>query len=66
MAGVPVNTDKDCVLLYDEEDSKGIMEFVEKVEEYLKDKCTVGVPQRDCVPGTSAITSENAAISNTG
>ena len=61
-----MNTDKDCVLLYDEKDSNNIMGFVEKIEEYLKDKCTVGVPQRNCVPGTNVITSENAAISNTG
>ena len=66
MAGVPADLEKDCVLLYDEQDSDDVMGFVEKVEQYLKDKCTVGVPQRDCVSGTSVITSENAAISNTG
>ena len=66
MAGVPADLEKDCVLLYDEEDLCDVKGFVEEIEEYLKGKCTVGVPQRDGVPGTKAITSENVAISNTG
>ena len=66
MAGLPADLEKDCVLLYDEEDLCDVMGFVEEIEEYLKDKCTVGVPQQNCVPGTNVITSENAAISNTG
>ena len=66
MARVPADLEKDCVLLYDEQDSEDVKEFVEEIEEYLKNKCSVGVPQRDCVPGTNVKSSENAAISNTG
>ena len=66
MAGVPADLEKDCVLLYDEEDLDDVKGFVEKVEKYLEDECSVGVPQRDSVSGTNVITSLNAALSNTG
>ena len=66
MAVVPADLEKDCVLLYDEEDLDAVVKYVEEIEEYLKHKCTVGIPQRDGVPGTSVITTLSASLSNTG